>query len=104
MNSRFAIAIMFTFVLGACATIDEPAEDIAWSPEWFQCDSRFDCTAVYDAFCKYHGVNTSYLRIYQDWARQQVQRTDELAPCEPIGMDKDQPLAAHCRNKRCEYP
>ncbi|MGB5246963.1 MAG: hypothetical protein WBM54_12370 [Woeseia sp.] len=96
------LAIVLPVFLSACATEGEPQEEIEWSAQWFQCESRFDCTAVYDAYCKYSGVNTTYLRIYQDWARQQVERAGELIPCEPVGDDK--PLAAYCRSGRCEYP
>lgn len=96
------LVLLLTLLLTACATNSELAEEIEYSSQWFQCDSRFDCTAVYDAYCKYTGVNTNYLRIYQDWARQQVERSGELIPCEPVGDDK--PLASYCRSGRCEFP
>lgn len=96
------LSAVLLLLLAACVTDGEPAAEIQWSPEWFQCDGRFDCTAVYDAYCKYTGVNTNYLRIYQDWAHQQVHKSGEILFCEPVGDDK--PLAAYCRNKICEYP
>ena len=103
MNLYRALTAALTLLLigGGCATDMEPAEPIEWSAEWFRCDSRFDCVAVYDSFCKYTGVNTSYQLVYQDWSRQQAMNNDELVPCEPVGDDK--PLAAYCRKNVCEH-
>lgn len=95
-----AAALVVLFCSG-CATDSEPVEPIEWSAEWFQCDSRFDCVAVYDSFCKYTGVNTRYQLVYQDWSRQQAMMNDELIPCEPVGDDK--PLAAYCRKNVCTH-
>jgi len=101
--NRPILAIALNAVLcGACATHTEPAKDIEWSAKWFQCESRFECVAVYDAYCKYNAVNLNYVLVYQDWARQQVQRSEELIPCEPVGENKS--LTARCRNKVCQYP
>ncbi|MBT8084075.1 MAG: hypothetical protein KJO19_06435 [Woeseia sp.] len=95
------LTLVAALLCAGCAATEEPVEDIEWSSQWFQCESRFDCVAVYDAYCKYTGVNTRYLTIYQDWARQQVERSGELMPCEPVGDDK--PLAAYCHSKKCEH-
>lgn len=97
-----AAALALTMVLGGCAAAPDESEPLAWSLQWFQCDGRFECVAVYDAFCKYTAVNSSHSLQYQDWARQQVRAVGELRPCEMPGEQR--PLAAYCRNKRCEYP
>lgn len=97
-----AAALALAAVGGGCAAGADEKEPLAWSPQWFQCDGRFECVAVYDAFCKYTAVNSTYSLQYQDWARQQVRAVGELRPCELPGEQR--PLAAYCRSKRCEYP
>lgn len=101
MNKSKPMLLLAATLCGACASESVRQEPIEWSAEWFQCDSRFDCAAVYDAFCKYTAVNTNYLLVYQDWARQQVERSEELTPCEPV--EENKPLAAQCRNKVCRH-
>jgi hypothetical protein len=90
-------------VASGCATNDVPEEPIEWSADWFRCDSRFECIAVLDAYCKYTAVNSGYSLVYQDWARQQVERVGERIPCEASGSDEKH-LAAVCRSNRCEHP
>ncbi|MDZ7644691.1 MAG: alpha/beta fold hydrolase [Woeseiaceae bacterium] len=105
MRSRAVICAGMLLVSGlpaGCATSPDPAEPIEYSSSWFRCDSRFDCIAVYDAYCKYTAVNSRHALIYQDWARQEVTRVDELRPCPP--SREDFPLAAACRAQTCEYP
>lgn len=86
-------------MLAACAGQQTAEEPITWSAEWFQCDGRFQCLSVYDAYCQYTAVNSNFVLIYQDWARQQVQGLDELKSCPPVESDK--PGAAYCRQNRC---
>ncbi len=87
-------------LLAGCAA--GGGEPIEYSDDWFRCDSRLDCIAVYDAYCKYTAVNADYSLVYQDWARQRLEALGELLPCEPVAEDR--PLAAYCRRSRCEYP
>lgn len=88
-------ATLFT----ACAGQQAPEEPITWSAEWFQCDNRFQCVAIYDAYCKYTAVNSNYMLVYQDWARQQVAGLEDLKACPPL--ERDFPGAAYCRENRC---
>lgn len=97
-----ALLLCVALLAAACATEPEEVETISWSPTWFQCDDGFDCVAVFDAYCKYTAVNRRYALIYQDWARQQLVRLDELLPCDAPA--EQQPEAAYCRNKRCARP
>lgn len=102
-SGRAATRLLGIGVLVAgCAGNPVPQEPIEYSDDWFRCDGRFDCIAVYDAFCRYTGVNGRYALVYQDWALQQVAALDEIVPCEPV--EADRPLAAYCRANRCEYP
>ena len=98
MNRLPVLAVL----LAGCAVPSVPGEPIEWSADWFRCDGRFDCIAVYDAFCQYTAVNANHSLVYQDWALQQVTALDERVFCEPV--EADRPLAAYCRSKRCEYP
>lgn len=95
-------AVVSAALLAGCAAQDAPEEPINWSAEWFQCESRFDCIAVFDDYCKYSAVNVRYSLVYQDWVRQQVDKSGERRPCL---RDRDaDALTAYCRNQRCEYP
>lgn len=102
---RSAVAVAWiaaAMAVAGCSTQPVPDEPITFSQEWFQCDSRFDCVAVFDDYCKYTGVNARYSLVYQDWVRQQVTKSGELRPCQ---RDRDENvLTAYCRNQRCEYP
>ncbi|MEX0707771.1 MAG: hypothetical protein WD078_07365 [Woeseia sp.] len=86
--------------LTACAVPPEPAEPITWSPEWFECDGRFECIIVYDAWCTFTSVNAGHSRTYEDWSRQEVRRLDEQMPCPPAG-DMPAPVPV-CRAKKCD--
>ncbi len=98
-----AIALSgLALIASGCAITPDSNEPIAWSADWFRCDSRFECIAVLDSYCKYTAVNASYSLVYQDWARQQVERVGELLPCEESGVDEKH-LAAVCRNRTCEH-
>ena len=70
MNSLFVTGLAVTALISlGCANNTVPEEPIQWSAQWFQCDSRFECIAVQDAYCKHTAVNANYSLVYQDWAR-----------------------------------
>lgn len=96
--------VLATVLLAGCAAPgEEEAVPIVYSDEWFRCDSHFDCVAVYDAFCKYTGVNTRYSIVYQDWARERLRELDEIEPCFRDDS-RSVPPRAWCRDNRCKYP
>ncbi|HZW59259.1 MAG TPA: hypothetical protein VFE85_03100 [Woeseiaceae bacterium] len=93
-------AAALALLLGGCAVPPPPAEPIAWSPEWFACEGRFQCIVVYDAFCDFTPVNASHARSYELWANQEVRRLDEKVPCPPAaGQPVPVPV---CRKGQCE--
>jgi len=96
-------ALVTAMLAGCAAPEEEEAVPIVYSDEWFRCDSHFDCVAVYDAFCRYTGVNARYSLVYQDWARQRLRELDEMQPCFR-DSDRSVPPRAWCREQRCEYP
>lgn len=105
MNALRIAGLALTALLAAgCASHTAPAEPIVWSAEWFQCDSRFDCIAVQDAYCKHTAVNMNYSLVYQDWARQQVESIGELAPCDRDSEQDRMPIPAVCHNNTCQHP
>ena len=104
MKTKRCSGLLLAALLAGCASEPVSDEPITWSAEWFACESRFQCVAVYDAFCKHTGVNIEHLDTYQDWAQQQVLKTGEHVPCPPQDRSEAMPPRAYCRDQRCEYP
>jgi hypothetical protein len=93
-------ALAAAALLAACTGMQVPDEPVSWSPEWFQCESRFECIVVYDAYCKFTPVNAEHARMYEQWAHQEVRRHDEQIPCPPANeIPAPVPL---CRRGECD--
>ncbi|MEQ8205671.1 MAG: hypothetical protein RIA65_05810 [Woeseia sp.] len=101
---RTASLLAMALLSAGCASQTTPDEPIVWSAQWFQCDSRFECIAVQDAYCKHTAVNANYSLVYQDWARQQVESIGEIAPCDRDSEQDRMPIPAVCHNNTCEHP
>lgn len=86
--------------LASCAAPPEPEEPIVWTDEWFECEGRFQCIIVYDAWCNFTAVNAEHARTYEFWATQEARRHDEKIPCPPAGS-QPAPLPV-CREGKCD--
>jgi hypothetical protein len=97
---RSAALTATILALAACAAPPAPGEPVVWSPEWFQCEGRFQCIVVYDAFCNFTPVNARHARSYEEWAHQEVRRVNEQVPCPPAG--ELPPPVPYCRKGQCD--
>lgn len=95
------VVVFFALLAIGCSQPPPYETEIRYSESWFACEARFECVAVYDAFCKFVAVNSKYTLVYQDWSRQEVTREGESAVCPRPGM---LPGGAGCRKGRCVYP
>jgi len=93
--------IALPLLSAGCAGSGGAAEEIIYSPDWFRCNSRFQCVVVYDAYCNLTAVNRDFAIVYQDWALQEVERAEERLPCPRPAFGN--PVAA-CRAGQCLYP
>lgn len=99
--TKRVVVVLLSMVTVACTQPTAYETDIAYSDSWFACEARFECVAVYDAFCKFVGVNKKYTLIYQDWSYQEVRSEGESAVCPSPMMHTE---GAGCRKGRCVYP
>lgn len=98
---RVLIVFAFLCATGCAATTVNDDEEIAYSPSWFSCKSRFNCVVVYDAFCQLKAVNRRYSLVYQDWSLQEVIRQEERIVCpRPDRLNE----VAGCVKGHCVYP
>lgn len=94
-------AMLMVVVIAGCTQTPVSEEEIVYSPDWFACDSRFQCVVVQDSTCNSVAVSTRHAIVYQDWSRQQVELAGERVACfEP---DIQSPIPG-CRQGRCVWP
>ena len=97
---RFVVTL-WVFLAVGCSQSPLYETDIEYSQSWFDCETRFECVVVYDAFCKIVAVNSKYSLVYQDWSRQEVTRVGERVVCLDPELFSG---GAGCRKSRCVYP